>query len=100
MRLRSLSLFVISIAQGLDELDESMFSAYPNPATNVLNVEFANALSVNARLALIDASGRFIFKETPNKPISIIDISKLPRGCYILKYQNDVGFAIKQIVLQ
>lgn len=94
------SLFVISIAQGLDELDESMFSAYPNPATNVLNVEFANALSVNARLALIDASGRFIFKETPNKPISIIDISKLPRGCYILKYQNDVGFAIKQIVLQ
>jgi hypothetical protein len=94
------SLFVISIPQGLEELDENVFSAYPNPATNVLSIEFARTPSGNARLELMDASRKLVFKETPNKPLSIIDISKLPRGCYILKYQNDVGLAIKQIVLQ
>ena len=94
------SLFVISIPQGVDELDENVFTAYPNPATNVLNIEFASTPSGNARLELMDASGKLVFKETPNKPLSIIDISKLPRGSYILKYQNDVGIAVKQIVLQ
>ena len=96
----SVSLFVISIPQGVAELDENTFTVYPNPATNILNIEFTKASAGQVQLELMDATGKLIFREKPDDLRTTMDISKLPRGTYLLKYRDENGIAVKQIVLQ
>jgi hypothetical protein len=64
-------------------------TVFPNPATDVLNVEMI--LELNARLAIeiIDLEGRICSKRTlgevsPGKSLFHIDITNLPDGVYTL----------------
>ncbi len=85
---------------------DDLATIYPNPVTDVLNIEFNEALRKEAyNLTLYHINGRLIwnraYKNTSsNKNISI-DMSALPAGVYLLKIESPSGIisTYKSIIL-
>ncbi len=75
---------------------DDLATIYPNPVTDVLNIEFNEALRKEEyNLTLYHINGRLIwnraYKNTSsNKNISI-DMSALPAGAYLLKIESPSG---------
>nr|MBK9650288.1 T9SS type A sorting domain-containing protein [Bacteroidota bacterium] len=66
------------------------FSVMPNPAKNNLTIAFKNQTQANEQLEIISATGKLLkkIKVQPHTTKMEIDISKLPNGFYLLKYNQ------------
>lgn len=61
-------------------------SVYPNPVTDVVNIDFSNINHSNVELQLYDISGRMVIsKIITSSDNTKMDLSKLSSGIYILK---------------
>lgn len=70
----------------------------PNPATSVLNIEWANLRENNTSIIITDVTGRLFYKEvqeTSNPDKVAIDVSTFPAGIYIV---NLNGYAARKFV--
>lgn len=94
------SLYVLSIPQGVEETEDERFSVYPNPAKSHLNIELVDAPSANATLEILDAKGQLVLTLQPTQMISQIDVADLPKGTYVLRYSDGDHRAVKQLVVQ
>nr|HMT30640.1 T9SS type A sorting domain-containing protein [Bacteroidia bacterium] len=75
-------------------------SAYPNPVSNMLNVDVNSLTSGVYTLELMDLSGRVVYSSTMNTVEGMnsnqVDVSSYSKGMYMLSVKNSEGFA-KQI---
>ncbi len=80
-----------------------LVKVYPNPAENILNVEFIIKNAGHYHLRLLDMTGKIVFSqnyEAHSEVKDAIDLSALPRGMYILTLQGETGRYLQQIILQ
>ena len=72
---------------------------YPNPAVDVLNVDYSNIPGKMVRLDIVDLTGKYVFTEInpKGKTTSQLSISDLPSGLYFLQLETDKGLINKQI---
>lgn len=66
------------------------FSVYPNPVKDVLNIASKNNLEIGA-LAVYDVLGQLVIAVPNAQNTSVIDVSNLRSGNYILKVKTDKG---------
>lgn len=66
------------------------FNLYPNPASNVLNINAAQAIEIQS-LAIYDVLGQLVIAVPNAKSVSNIDVSKLRTGTYFIKVKSDKG---------
>jgi len=67
---------------------------YPNPASEIVNIEFKKSLTDKVEVQLFDISGKLLFKqEIINKDKIEIDISHLKSGVYIIEIDYENGFS-------
>lgn len=78
------------------EADNSSVLVYPNPAIDLIRFHFRIEKVCN--LTLIDSHGIKV-AETRGGPDVEIDVSRLPRGIYILKWQQSEKTGTRKIVL-
>jgi len=78
-----------SLAVGLNKL-------YPNPATNMLNLDL---VSNNLSVTVLDVSGSVVLQPNELSP-SQIDVSMLPKGMYFVKIENQESQEILRFVKQ
>ena len=55
-------------------------SLFPNPATNVLNVQFNDQIE---SIAVVALDGKVIINETVNNTAKAINVAELPAGSYL-----------------
>jgi endoglucanase len=72
-------------------LDTNSFEAsnvklYPNPATNVLNIEAAFNME---RVAVYNLLGQEVISQTPNSEVVVLDVASLQTGIYVVKTTID-----------
>ncbi|MCB0400931.1 MAG: T9SS type A sorting domain-containing protein [Flavobacteriales bacterium] len=83
----------ISVATDVEELETTTTSVYPNPATNLLNIETAEKImTVN----IYSVNGALV--KTDNQ--AAIDISSLENGMYIVSVQTESGINQTRFVKQ
>jgi hypothetical protein len=58
---------------------------YPNPVDELLNVDLKNDHPGNSTIEIISVSGKMLIKADLNKRKSVIDVSDLTNGVYIVK---------------
>jgi hypothetical protein len=76
---------------------DKKISIYPNPTNNLLNIEWKD-LNVKS-IELTDITGRKILTEKKSDSFaSIINISNLESGAYILTLNHDKGRIAKRFV--
>src|SRR5690606_12418940 len=73
---------------GIEEnyLNELNLSVYPNPASDILNVDISTSLNVteneNTELKITDVSGRVLKQSSLDKKNNEINVSELANGIY------------------
>lgn len=75
------------------------FNVYPNPATNVLNINATAELS-NARGTLVDVNGRVVKRFELSNMDTQVNISDLNAGVYLLNVSSASGSGSMKVVKQ
>jgi hypothetical protein len=81
----------------LSEYADEGISLYPNPAKDVLNINFTHQHEYKTAV-ICDISGRELQSIPLHKDKNIINISSLPKGSYIVTIKTDKGNFDKLIV--
>ena len=78
--------------------DEPTVNVYPNPASDLLNVE----VSVSARIVLMDMNGRSVLVKAENDENvkHQLNVSGIPSGMYMLKVYNKDFVSIKKVLIE
>lgn len=71
----------------VNENSNSQMNIYPNPATNVLNINTSSEELV--QISIIDITGRIVDQQTITGGFGSLNISNLPQGVYQLKLQGN-----------
>jgi hypothetical protein len=89
---------IITVNVGVEEMAlENQLNIYPNPVTDVLNVQWNNT-NETANLSIRDLSGRLVHSERVANGNAALDLSRLASGNYILELQTGEGSLRKQVV--
>lgn len=73
------------------------FNFYPNPATTMVNIEYAVDITLN--YSVISVDGRVAANGFTNSGNNTIDISSLKSGLYLLVLKNENNISVKQYKL-
>jgi hypothetical protein len=86
----------LSIA-GTNATTNNVF-VYPNPASDVINIEGQDILKGNA--VITDVSGKLIMNTQLNGSKTGINVSQLPAGVYFLKISSDAHTSVRKFTKQ
>jgi hypothetical protein len=85
---------------GINEPDEDIetnpFSLYPNPTSTILNIHYPN--SEPAIATILDITGKTISINNTNGSQSQINVSMLPPGIYVLKFQTRESISVQKFI--
>lgn len=84
----------LEAASSVGDLADAFVQVYPNPTTNYLNVRIDD---VNVMLSLFDAQGKVVKTQTINQQ-SVIDVSDLASGVYMLRLDGDNVHLQQQVI--
>ncbi len=74
---------------------------YPNPSSKKINITIYGALLKETIVNIFNIQGDNVFSNTIYNQNSMgIDINSLVNGIYMIKIQNENGFAVKKLVIQ
>jgi len=76
-----------AVAENLQRVD--MVKVYPNPAQNVVNVQFTDFTNQSVSIEIMDISGKQLQRVISNTENTSIDISSLARGVYFLRIATE-----------
>ncbi len=92
------NMVIIDATTGIVDTKEANIQVYPNPTSNVLNIE----VSKNARIQLLDLNGKQVVAEqnvNANQKESV-NVSNLANGVYMVKIYNDEFVTMKKVVIK
>jgi PKD repeat protein len=75
---------IVQACVGIDELSKAPIKLYPNPANQILNIDF-NQLIAEKIIEVYDISGKCVLTKTSNETLLELDISSFSEGMYLLK---------------
>lgn len=89
-----------TVSTGIEKINSSIsFSILPNPAESIINVIIDNRTGFrNSILDIYDMQGQLLIQQPVLQNNSVIDISKLERGGYIVKVKTEEGIAVNRFV--
>ncbi len=98
----SLIISGIDATAGVDDAAyKAGVSVYPNPATNVLNLSFANVMTNDVAVTIYDMQGRLMLsKKVDTAEASSLDISQFANGAYVVNLIGDNLNISKKIIKQ
>jgi hypothetical protein len=75
---------------GLEDYNENdvQLSVFPNPANNLLNIQFTGINNANGTISIIDVLGKVVLNEKISSLQTTIDVTKLTSGYYNVIYSD------------
>lgn len=94
-----------TIPSSLNELYEnSVYNVYPNPANNVLNIDFSSDNKDIVTIKIIDIIGRVVFQLNDKKSTSVyhrqISLNSIEKGVYFAIIESNGKIYSQKIVIQ
>lgn len=84
------------------EYSDVEMKIYPNPAGDILHVEFEGTDDPQGTLTVTNIMGVVQYVETPHCDVSTngvsIDVSNLAPGLYVVSFRNGKGVAVRKFV--
>jgi hypothetical protein len=88
-----------SVYFGINELQESMLSVYPNPAIDKMTIEITGNVN-GSNLSIRNLNGQELITRQITQPKTTIDVSNLPSGVYFVRLTNDKTVEVGKFVKQ
>lgn len=96
--------FEATINSGKDNLEKVNMLIYPNPAIDIVNIQFQAEQEGEYRLSLIDVVGKEVsnqittFNEGENNVV--VKTNQIPKGLYLVKISNDNQTEISKLLIE
>ncbi len=92
-------IFKITVLEtvAFEDVANTEFLVYPNPATNVITVE-SNKLDVES-IRIIDVSGKTVFKTNATGVKTNIDVSGLTKGIYFIEIKDNTRVETQKLII-
>jgi len=82
-------------------IQEQKLNAYPNPVSNVLNIDLAGTVEGEGTLSIISFEGKTVLsQQVSHAGVLTLDLSHLPKGIYIYQYRNATQLKAGKIIKQ
>lgn len=83
--------YTASLSLSENNLTNSQIKVFPNPATNLIAIQFDGLLSTNYKIELVDMLGKLVKSTTINagQSISYFDVQDVYNGVYFVKIYNE-----------
>ena len=88
----------INLCSGIDELENSELSIYPNPANDLIYVSLSDKLTNNATIELYDAIGKLVISEKVTAKTTALYINNLAKGIYTIRITSNQSQSISRII--
>ncbi len=82
------------------EFNDDSLAVWPNPASDVLNIDFNNGSFDNAELSIYDVQGRNVSKKSISGSHNAVNISNLSSGIYFVKINESGSQYVKKIFVK
>jgi len=83
-----------------DEILSEHTNIYPNPATDILHIDFNHNLNSNATIQFYDIYGQLIINKTTQSEVNSLKIKQLQKGIYFLRVTLEEKVYNKKIILK
>jgi hypothetical protein len=87
-----------SLYVGFNEAVGSGISIYPNPFTNILNVNMKNCNSDVKFIEIYELRGKKVFESQTIKDKIILNIDNYPCGLYFIKVTTDTTYFLEKVI--
>ena len=84
---------------GINDLQQSQLSIYPNPAEDIITVEISDITKEN-RFSILNLNGQPLFTHQITQPKTQLDISSLPNGVFFVKVTGERTVEVKKMIKQ
>ena len=82
----------LSVSLGISENNLLSFEMYPNPVSDVLNIQLPTSTE-KAKVSIFDYTGRLVSSKTISSNDTAIDVQKISKGIYMIRVaaNNKIG---------
>lgn len=85
--------------EGIDNIDNSMLSLYPNPASTMVTMSVSEHM-VGSTVNIVDVNGRVASKFEIQNPKFEIDLSTLAKGAYFVRIVGEQTTAVRKLIVK
>jgi len=83
-----------------NNIDNTNVLISPNPAKNIVNVNFANPKNVSIKASILSADGKTLVSKTTNTSNLQFNLSAFSNGQYFVEiYKNNTKISVKKLVI-
>ncbi len=88
------------ISEPTDQLAHSNLITYPNPLTDLLNIDL-KGMTGEGTISILTLEGKEIQKQNTNgSSLIILNLNQLPKGIYLCRYSNSKEIKIVKFIKQ
>jgi poly(3-hydroxybutyrate) depolymerase len=85
-------------------LNKTGLNIYPNPASQVVNLEFNQSQKGRIEVVVTDIKGNTVFCKTdviyePGIHRIVLDVEKIPAGVYLCKFRTGNGIGVRKFII-
>jgi len=88
-----------SVFVGINEIQESRLSLYPNPAIDKITIK-TSSTSTSSHVTIMNLNGQKLITRQITKPKTQLDISNLPSGVYFVRITSERKMEAGKIIKQ
>lgn len=89
---------MVEMPTNVSQIELNVFSVYPNPASEEINISFAKA--EHNSIALRNVTGEVLYSEENYSLQTKIDASNLPKGIYFVEIKQDSGKILNKKIVK
>lgn len=82
----------------VDDALAEEFAIYPNPVLNQLTIKSPSV--IKGSIEIIDINGKLVYTQNLSSNLTMIDVTMLHSGVYVLKVSNDNTITMERIIKQ
>lgn len=93
---------IIPVTSGITNVQKTLtFTVFPNPATDVVTINWNTLSGIEANITITDVSGKTVYSNTSYMNANAtIDVSSLQAGFYFLNVNSERGGNTQKLVIQ
>jgi len=93
-----------SVSTGINPIRNTTFTVFPNPATDLLNINCFSEKSEELGLKLFDQNGLIVLESKkqllPGENKVALNVSAVPKGIYLLLIEDEKSVKTEKVVIQ
>ena len=85
---------------GLSATGNGVIKIYPNPVSDILNISLLGEISSKGAFEILDGKGATVLVNAITRNPQVVNISKLPKGTYLVRVNNGINTIKAKFVKQ